>query len=115
MSKIMESAELYALGQITFQQLEEACGGKVTESVINYARAYEHEFNLHQQLKKLQEQYEEAIQRTHEFGIELESNISRHLFALELDANGNVQQVTTLKVGAQYFIPKQSFIERINK
>lgn len=115
MSKIKDAAELYALGQIPFQQLEETCGGKVTESVINYVRACEHEFNLYQQIKKLQEQHEEAAQRTYELGSELESNISKHLCAFEFDENGNVRPVTTFKVGASVIIPAQSFIERINK
>lgn len=115
MSKIKSAAEMYALGQISFQQLEEACGGKVTESVINYARAYEHEFNLHQQLNKLQEQYEEAAQRTYALGSELESKISKHLCVFEVDENGNVQPATTWKVGASFIIPAQSFTERIKK
>ena len=115
MSKIKDAAELYALGQIFFQQLEETCGGRVTESVINYVRAYEHEFNLHQQIKKLQDQYEEATQRTYELELELESNISKHSLVFECDDNGNVQSATTLKVGAKYIIPAQLFTERINK
>lgn len=115
MSKIKDAAELYALGQICFQQLEETCGGKVTQSVINYVQAYKHEFNLQQQIKKLQEQYEEAARRTYELESELESNISKHLWIFECDKNGNVQLATTLKVGATYIIPAQSFTERINK
>lgn len=52
MKTIKASAEMYALGQINLQQLEEACGGPVPQVVQNYVKAYTKEFNAYQAYRK---------------------------------------------------------------
>lgn len=47
MKTIKASAEMYALGQINLQQLEEACGGPVPQAVMDYVKAYGAEYDAH--------------------------------------------------------------------
>jgi hypothetical protein len=70
MKTIKASAEMYALGQINLQQLEEACGGPVPQVVQNYVKAYTKEFNAYQAYCKAKS--ETAIN-----GILLQSYIQR--------------------------------------
>lgn len=70
MKTIKASAEMYALGQINLQQLEEACGGPVPQVVQNYVKAYTKEFNAYQAYRK-------AKSETVISGILLQSYIQR--------------------------------------
>ena len=47
MKTIKASAEMYALGGITLQQLEEVCGGTVPQVVMDYVKAYGAEYDAH--------------------------------------------------------------------
>ena len=47
MKTIKASAEMYALGGITLQQLEEVCGGTVPQAVMDYVKAYGAEYDAH--------------------------------------------------------------------
>lgn len=54
MKTIKASAEMYALGQINLQQLEEACGGSVPQAVMDYVKAYGAEYDAHMAHMKAQ-------------------------------------------------------------
>lgn len=47
MKTIKSMSEMYALGGITLQQLEEVCGGTVPQVVMDYVKAYGAEYDAH--------------------------------------------------------------------